>query len=51
MDEYDDVMGDDSGDDEDFMGYDYEDDDSDLWGLDYDSDLGSEFFCFIHGKA
>lgn len=41
MDEYDDVMGDDSGDDEDFMGYDYEDDDSDLWGLDYDSDLGN----------
>lgn len=41
MDEYDDVMGDRSEDDEDFMGYDYEDDDSDLWGLDYDSDLGN----------
>lgn len=41
MDEYDDVMGDDSGDDVDFIGYDYEDDDSDFWGLDYDSDLGN----------
>lgn len=35
---YDDIMDDD--DDEDFMGYDYEDDDSVMWGLDHD--LGND---------
>lgn len=34
---YDDIMDDD--DDEDFMGYDYEDDDSVMWGLDHDLDF------------
>lgn len=35
---YDDIM--DEDDDEDFMGYDYEDDDSVMWGLDHD--LGND---------